>query len=73
MQYSFINDLYISIVELNSRDQQGKLQLPKNAKNNLFIIIIPKSRHRPIGTMLSIPKTYSNIKNTHIRSQVTGF
>ena len=34
-------------------------------KNNLAMIVAQKSSHRSIGTVLLIPKMYSNIENTH--------
>ena len=50
---------------LNSRDQQRKLWLPKvTQQHNLVIIVTQNSSHRSTGTVLLIPKMYSNIENT---------
>ena len=49
----------------NSRDQQRKLWLPKETQqHNLAIIVTQYSSHRSTGTVLLIPKMYSNIENT---------
>ena len=34
-------------------------------KNNLVIVLTPKTGHRPIGTTLSMLKIYSNSQNMH--------
>ena len=52
---------------LTKNSSRGKPYVPKNVTvPGLVVIIAPKSSHRSIGTiMLSIPRMYLNIENTH--------
>ena len=56
--------LSLSTVVVNSRDWPGNYCFQKCPKNSLVIITALKSRHRSIRTMLTMPKTYSNIWKT---------
>ena len=61
-----------SYLVLNGRNWPGKLWLPKHVPENSIVIMTTwKTRHRSIGTTLTMPKIYFQIFEKQIRSCIT--